>query len=449
MPPGMSPPPEDTEGLFRALFQSAADAIVVVDAAGRIVMANEACARLLGYEPGSLLGKPVDMLVPSRFTRHARLRAEYAEAPRSRAMGQGMLLQAAHADGREVPVDIALTQVVVGGNRWTVCALRDMRGRTHGPETLRVQATALRSAANGVVITDRTGVITSVNPAACAITGYQPDELIGRHTRVLKSGEHSSEFYANIWSTISRGETWSGTIINRRKDGALYHEEQTIAPVVDETGEVTHFIAIKQDVTERRRNEQALATAHAKLGEYVLEIESLNRRLREEAIHDPLTGLHNRRFLEETAARDLARAMRRNEPLGVAMLDIDHFKAINDTYGHAAGDIVLRHVAGVLRANVRASDLLCRFGGEEFVAVIPGLARAAAAQAAELWREAVAGSPIDAGLGVRVSCTISVGVALLGSEAGDTIESLLRRADAALYEAKRAGRNRVVVERAP
>ena len=266
---------------------------------------------------------------------------------------------------------------------------------------------------------------------------------------MLKSGQHQGDFYANLWGTISRGETWSGTIVNRRRDGTLYHEEQTIAPVVDEQGVISHFIAIKQDVTARRRNEEALATAHAKLGEYVVEIESLNRRLREQTIRDPLTGLHNRRFFEETAERDIARATRKKEPLAIVMLDIDHFKVINDTHGHVIGDRVLTHVAGVLRANVRSSDLLCRFGGEEFVAVLSGTALPAAMHAAEQWRSAIAGSGTDAGGGTTVSCTISIGIAMLGYETGESTSSVLRRADAALYEAKRAGRDRVVAAEPP
>ncbi|MFA6955420.1 MAG: diguanylate cyclase [Thermoanaerobaculia bacterium] len=440
----MSPDHDEAEVLFRAMFHGAADAIIVVEEGGTIVIANEACSRLLGYSPEELEGKPVELLVPGRADGHARLRDGFIDNPRPRLMGQGLLLQAVHADGHEIAVDIALTPLTIGGKKWTACALRDLRGRVHGGEMLRVQATALRSAANGIVITDRNGWITWVNPAACAITGYEPDELIGSHTRILKSGRHDAEFYANIWRTISRGETWSGTIVNRRKDGTLYHEEQTIAPVVNETGTVTHFIAIKQDVTARRRNEEALTTAHSKLGEYVIEIESLNRRLREEALHDPLTGLHNRRFFEEAAARDVARALRRGEPLSVAMIDIDHFKAINDTHGHAVGDLVLRQVATILRAGVRASDLLCRFGGEEFVAVLSGASLEHALEIAEQWRASIAASRIDAGAGATIGCTISVGVAQLAGDQADTVDLVLQRADGALYEAKHRGRDRVV-----
>ena len=197
-------------------------------------------------------------------------------------------LCAKHVDGREIPVDISLTPIKLGDRRLAAAAIRDMRGRATEPDALRIQATALRSAANGIVITDRGGTIVWVNPAACAITGYAADELVGSHTRLLKSGAHGAAFYADLWQRVSRGETWSGTIVNRRKDGAIYYEEQTIAPVQSASGEVTHFVAIKSDVSDRRRVEEALSAAHQELATRVAEIESLNDKLREQAIRDPL-----------------------------------------------------------------------------------------------------------------------------------------------------------------
>ena len=266
---------------FRALFDTAFDATIVVDEQGEIVLANAACEPLFGYSPAELFGRSVETLVPHRFQAHAELRGRFLGSPHARSMGQGMPLYARHALGHDVPVDIALNPVTLGSRRWTSAVIRDMRGRPHGLEALRVQATALRSAANGIVITDRSGAITWVNPAACAITGYHAEELVGRHTRILKSGEHDRAFYEALWSQISSGETWTGIIVNRRKDGSLYDEEQTIAPVFDDAGLVSHFIAIKQDVSARKRDEEALAKAHAEITARVEEIESLKRRLRE------------------------------------------------------------------------------------------------------------------------------------------------------------------------
>lgn len=432
----------DSSALSGVLFEASADAIVVVDADGRIVLANAACEELLGYEARALTGQPLQMLVPARYPGHEELRAGYFRASRPRPMGLGLALAARHADGREIPVDISLSPIEVGGQKLTAAAMRDLRGRAEDPDALRIQATALRSAANGIVITDRSGTIVWVNPAACAITGYAADELVGAHTRLLKSGEHGADFYADLWQSVTGGETWSGTIVNRRKDGTLYHEEQTIAPVLGAAGDVTHFVAIKADVSARRQAEEALAGAHQELAARVAEIESLNEQLRERAIRDPLTGLHNRRYFEETAGRDAARAVRTGEPLAILVIDIDHFKAVNDQHGHAAGDLVLRVLAEILTAGVRDSDLVCRIGGEEFVVLLPGAAMDVACERAETVRAEFAATPIDPGDGNEIRSTVSVGVAVFRGE-GESHEAALGRADAALYQAKRAGRNRI------
>jgi diguanylate cyclase (GGDEF)-like protein/PAS domain S-box-containing protein len=439
----MSREQEDPQALFRALFESVSDSIVVIDEEGRVVLANPACDRLLGYAPAELAGQMVEVLVPERFRGHERYRAEYAKNPHPRPMGKGLALYALDAGGREVPVDIALAPIFVGGRHWAAAVLRDMRGRANGPETLRLQAAALRSAANGVVITDRTGTIIWVNPAACEITGYSANELIGQHTRLLKSGQHDRSFYERLWSTINRGETWSGTIINRRKDGTLYREEQMIAPVLDDGGDVSHFIAIKQDVSARYQAEDSLALAHSELAARVVEIEMLNRRLSEQATRDPLTNLYNRRHFEEVIARDAAHAVRAGTPLAILAFDIDQFKQVNDTHGHAAGDFVLQTFARMLSGDVRASDLVCRTGGEEFVVALPGITLPAAVECAEQWRTQFGALAMEAGSGAAVRCTVSIGVAML--RAGqETVDAALGRADAALYEAKRAGRDRVV-----
>nr|AGC72466.1 PAS/PAC/GGDEF-domain containing protein [uncultured bacterium A1Q1_fos_499] len=432
----------DSAALAGALFDAYTDAIVVVDATGRIVTANPACQQMLGYPPAALIGQPVELLVPERFPGHSVLRSGYVAHATPRAMGAGLALSARHADGSEIPVEISLTPIAFGQERLAAAALRDLRGRTPEPDALRIQATALRSAANGIVITDRTGTIVWVNPAACAITGYAAEELVGRHTRLLKSGAHGTDFYSELWRQVTRGETWSGTIVNRRKDGAIYYEEQTIAPVLDAGGEVTHFVAIKSDVSARHRAEEALAAAHRDLAARVAEIESLNRQLREQAIRDPLTGLHNRRYFDEVARHDAARARRTGEALALIALDIDAFKEINDQYGHAAGDLVLEVLAEILTSSVRGSDLVCRTGGDEFSILLPGASPGVALERAELIRESFAATPIGLADGEVLRATVSAGLAFLQA-GGEGLPATLRRADLALYAAKRAGRNRV------
>jgi diguanylate cyclase (GGDEF)-like protein len=177
----------------------------------------------------------------------------------------------------------------------------------------------------------------------------------------------------------------------------------------------------------------------------VAEIESLNLKLREQSIRDPLTGVFNRRYLDEAIARDVARANRMDESLSIAALDVDRFKGVNDEWGHAVGDLVLQEVARALCEEGRASDLVCRTGGEEFVVVLPGATLKEACALAERWRIRIAGTTVDAGSGSMIRCTVSLGVACFRANE-ESIDTALRRADAALYEAKRTGRDRVVVE---
>ncbi|MBL8062087.1 MAG: diguanylate cyclase [Anaerolineales bacterium] len=286
---------------------------------------------------------------------------------------------------------------------------------------LRQLQRAMEFSANGVVITSKKGIIEYVNPAFTRITGYQPEEVIGQNPRFLKSGEHSQEFYANLWKTIQQGEVWRGEMTNRKKDGSLYWEYQTITPVKDENGAITHFVAIKENVTERKQAEQ--------------ELERL-------AMTDPLTGLANRRTFFDQAREYFSFAPHPIGQLSVFMLDIDQFKSVNDQHGHAAGDEVLQEIAIRLNRNLRPGDLIGRYGGEEFSILLPRTESSTALQIAERLRLAVSSSPIETQQGA-VSITVSIGICRAGDNTS-SLDDLLHCADEALYEAKRTGRNRCV-----
>ncbi len=422
------------------------DAVLVVDGSGAILFASGRCEPLLGWTSGELVGKPIDALVPARFDAHRALRSAFMATPTLRAMGAGLEIGILHRSGEEIPVDIALNPVVVEGVPYVVASVRDTRAQRNLAHRLRIQSAAVDAAASGIVITNRNGVIVSVNPAACRMTGYAADELIGHRPSLLKSNEHDASFYADLWRTVLSGQTWNGSIINKRKDGTLYHEEQTIAPVRDGSGEITHFIAVKQDVTERVLADQALRTTRDELTRRVVEVEALHARLRDQATRDPLTGLLNRRYLDETLPRELASARRSGSVLTLAVLDIDHFKRVNDQHGHAVGDLVLVELGRLLGGRSRTSDVACRYGGEEFVVVLRGARLSDGVRRADEWRKGFAASKVSAGE-EEVRTTLSAGVAEW--QPGETADELFVRADAALYAAKRAGRNRTVAAEPP
>lgn len=280
--------------------------------------------------------------------------------------------------------------------------------------TLRKLSSALDQAADAVMITDRQGVIEYVNPAFSQITGYSRAEALGQKPSLLRSTMHDTAFYRELWTSVLRGEVFRGTVINRRRDGSLYHEEKTIAPLKDQTGTVTHFISTGRDISQRvQAQEHLMHLAH----------------------HDTLTDLPNRSLFMDRIQHAITRARRNGDHVGVLFLDLDGFKEINDSLGHDAGDHLLQLVADRLRAAVRQGDTVSRLGGDEFTILIEGIERPddAAAVAAKIV-DSLAQPFSIVGAVRRVSA--SMGISMYPAD-GEEPEQLLTRADQAMFEAKR------------
>lgn len=250
-----------------ALLEQIPDGLLLVDDDGRIRFANRRAEAIFGYPRGSLVGAQVDSLLPDAVRDgHRAHRREYLGSPETRPMGQFRDLRALRRDGSEVFVQISLGRVGKRDDHATLAVVRDVSTRPTPVEREHVLDVAVASAANGIAITDAAGNFVFVNPAFTQLTGYSSEEVIGKSTRLLKSGRHDETFYRDLWTTITRGEVWHGETVNRRKDGSLYVEEQTIAPVRNAAGAVTHYVAIKQDVTARRSAEEALRRRVRELG---------------------------------------------------------------------------------------------------------------------------------------------------------------------------------------
>jgi len=310
---------------------------------------------------------------------------------------------------------------------------RDITERHRADAELRIAAAAFESQ-EGYVVTDATNIVLRVNPAFAEITGYSADEIVGRSMNILKSGCHDADFYAAMWQTILSEGAWRGEIMNRTKSGEIHPHAVTITAVKDEHGVTTHYVGGYSDITERRKMEE---------------------QVRQLAFHDTLTGLPNRRLLSDRLNQTMATTKRTGCHGALMFLDLDRFKPLNDTHGHAVGDLLLIELADRLRACVREADSVGRFGGDEFVVILGELnasrdasttqARIVAekirATLAEPYRLVVrqAGN-VDAT--IEYQCTVSIGVALfIDHQASE--DEILKWADAAMYRAKEAGSSQI------
>ncbi len=287
---------------------------------------------------------------------------------------------------------------------------------------LRTLSVAITQTPVTTVITDLKGDIVYVNPKFTETTGYTAEEALGQNPRILKSGEMPASNYKEMWQTITAGKNWTGVFHNKRKNGQLYWESAIISPVIDENGEITHFMAMKEDITERKR---------------------LEEELQKQSTIDELTGAYNRRQFYRLANAEIKRSNRLHHPLSIALIDIDYFKSVNDTYGHAAGDRVLTSFSQICQQNIRDIDMLARLGGDEFVIILPETTGDQAYIALERLRQALASRPVEYN-DQAIPVTISCGIASLAGKA-ESLDQLMERADRALYRAKQAGRNCVSV----
>ena len=289
--------------------------------------------------------------------------------------------------------------------------------------------------ADGILVLDRHDRIVDFNPAMETFLSRKPASLLGR-----PAIEILQPWLEQAQALISGQETH---VVLRLHSSPHRYLDLRVTPLYDHQQRPSGRLMVFHDVTEHKNVEKKLRYANDRLQSQLIEIGTLQSKLRLQAIHDPLTDLFNRRYLDETLDRELARAAREGYPLCVIMMDIDHFKRINDTYGHEAGDLVLKALAQTLLAGNRRGDFACRFGGEEFVVVMPNIPMMAAYRRAEELRTTLNSLRVPYGA-YTLMITISMGIACYPAN-GEDRESLLRAADRAMYAAKKAGRDFIQV----
>lgn len=385
--------------------------VLRVDKDGVLLYAN-AASRLFMEEEGFELGRPVPQGWRERFR-------EVFEAMESREFEVS-------SGGRTY--SFTLSPVPEAGYI-NVYGL-DITERRRVEAELRKLSTVIDKSINIVFITDRDGIIEYVNPVFETVTGFSRREAVGRTPRILSSSETPEVFYRDLWKTIKSGRTWRGIFKNRKKSGEPYWANGIITPIMDDNGEITHFLAVQEDITDKLRTEE---------------------KIRSLASYDSLTGLLNRRKFVGEMDRWIASAKGRSSTAALLVAGLDEFRFINDTYGHAVGDDLLKRVAMQLRvetfshlvdgagADEEANrPFVGRLGGDEFAVFVPlADAEAGLLVAEEICRKIESMPPVQ-GL---VVATVSIGVSLYPGH-GESSKELLKRAGAALYRAKELGRNR-------
>ena len=300
----------------------------------------------------------------------------------------------------------------------TAALTAEIAERKQAEIAIRKLSSAIEKVADSIFITDTNGVIEYINSAFEVVTGYRREEVMGKTPRIIKSGKHDERFYQQIWEALLRGEIYRNVFINRRKDGALYHEAMTITPLTDENGTITHYISSGKDISENIENQE---------------------RLHHLAHHDALTGLPNRTLFVERLKHALIRAERHKSSVAVMFLDMDRFKFVNDTLGHEAGDRLLQAMSTRLLGCVREGDTVARFGGDEFAGFLNDVAapQDVAPIVAKFLDALVPPFMID---GQELFITGSIGISLYPDDGTDT-QTLMKNADTAMYRAKQQGGN--------
>ena len=330
-------------------------------------------------------------------------------------------------NGRRVPVLCTVTLAPEVGDEpaHLVCVVQDLdeikaaRAALQRSEARqRLAATVVDNTMEGVVVTDAHSRILSVNAAFTRLLGYTEEELLGKTPRVFKSGRHDKAFYEAMWSTLTETGYWQGEIWNRRKNGEIFPEHMSLSAVRDPAGEITHYVCMFTDISEEKAQQRQL--------EYL-------------AHNDPLTGLSNRTWFGHQLELAVQEAQGSGEHIAVLLLNLDRFKDVNDSYGHATGDEVLKHIARQVQSALRPGDVLGRLAGDELAVVARHLRHSDGAAAVARHLIAAVAEPWRSPDGFEVVAGVSVGICMYPEHA-DTAELLLQGAHAAVYGAKARGR---------
>ncbi|WP_371374222.1 diguanylate cyclase [Thalassotalea aquiviva] len=400
-----------SQSLINVLFDSD-DALLIADKDFRITGCNQIFCTLSGYGKEELLEKTISDLFVGR-NNEISIEKLKSQATFTHFTSEEIYLCNKHQ--QHIPCSYTMAEIdqqTSDGSRFVLHIL-DISKRKDIENELKIAAIALESN-SGILITNESAQIVRVNSAFTRITGYEADEVIGKNPRILSSNHHNDKFYQKMWQSILSKGNWQGEIWNQHKNGDIYPQWTNINRIINSDNS-QYLVATFEDITLRKE---------------------LEEKLKSLASTDPLTGCINRRSFEAQATKQISIAKRHQQALSVVLFDIDHFKAVNDTFGHDRGDEILIAVANTASKTLRESDIFARWGGEEFLVLLPNSDEDSGVLTAERLRVAIENCTENP----AVTCSFGVS-ALHGDE---NLNELIKQADLALYEAKEKGRNKVI-----
>lgn len=404
----------------RDLLEAAPDAMVIVEAEGKIVMVNGQTEELFGYPREELVGQRVETLVPDCLREsHSSHRFEYAANPHVRSMGMGLELYGQRKDGSQFPVDISLSPLHTQDGTFVLSAIRDITEWRRAEQDASLFRAVVESSQDAIISKDLSDVITTWNAGAERLYGYTADEAKGKSITMLVPPGLDDDM-PEILRRVHSGEQIDNyETIRVRKDGTQAHVALTVSPVCDRDGQLTGASVIARDISTRLRYQE---------------------QLRYLADHDALTGLLNRRQFEREVSEQVGRAHRYGELSTLLMIDIDGFKKINDTYGHRVGDRALKAIAVALKRRLRDTDQVARVGGDEFAVLLPYAGAEQGGDIAADLQRLISGCSVEVE-DSEVHLSMSIGLVQIDSDTKDD-ESVFIEADKLMYEDKRQAKAR-------
>ncbi|WP_293267433.1 EAL domain-containing protein [Neptunomonas sp.] len=404
---------------FRHVFENMpAIAVQGYDKDRNVIFWNDASTAVYGYSTAEVIGQKLeDLIIPDAIREPVIEEVNRWIAGGPVTPASEMMLK--KSDGSLVSVFTSHVMITgVNNEPEMYCIDLDLTALKRAEERIVTLSQAIEQSPVSVVLTDTHGKIEYVNSMFERLTGYSSDEVVGESSSLLKSGFTSDTKYQQLWAALAAGESWQGEFQNKKKDGQLFWEQAHIAPVINETGNVKHYLAVKQDITQQKYQEE---------------------RILYQAHFDSLTGLPNRFLSLDRLSFMLKETKRTKTQVAVFFLDLDDFKKVNDTLGHQVGDELLIEAASRLKLAVRDDDVIGRLGGDEFIILIDHMISSTAiAKVAEKLLKQFR-TPFFLS-GRELVSTVSIGVAVYPTD-GLTPAELLRQADAAMYCSKEQGRN--------